>query len=125
MQDPFTSEFEVVTTEGKKIQIYPMKLRHKDKICRFMEKFNSTFIFLNFMSPELDDEFTVKRDENGDVVFSNKEYEILKEVISMATRIPVEELDSEDGYDLDIADVRKIIETYLDVSQLKKKDQQQ
>ena len=77
------------------------------------------------MSPELDDEFAVKRDDNGDVVFSNKEYEILKEVISMATRIPVEELDSEDGYDLDITDVRKIIEKYLDVSQLKKKDQQQ
>ena len=125
MSDPFTEEYSITTTEGKVVKIYPMKLRHKDKICRYMEKFNSTLIFLNFMTPELDEEYAVKRDENGEVVFSNKEYDIAKEVVHMATKIPIEEIDSEDGYDMTIVDVKRIIEKYLDVSQLKKNSLEQ
>ena len=119
-QDPFTSEFSIKTTGGKEIPIYPMKLRHKNKICRFMAKFNDTFIFLNFMSPALNEDMSVKRDEDGNIVFSDEEYNALKEIVSMATNIPIEEIDSEDGYDFDIVDCKRIIMEYLDISQLKK-----
>ena len=119
-QDPFTSEFSITTTDGKVIPIYPMKLRHKDKICRFMAQFNDTFIFLNFMSPALNDDSSVQRDDEGNIVFSNKEYNALKEVVSMATHIPVDELDTEDGADFSIIDCKRAVMEYLDISQLKK-----
>ena len=50
--DSFTQEYFFTGRDGKEYQIYPMKLKYKDKVSRLFNKIDSEYLYLNLPLPE-------------------------------------------------------------------------
>lgn len=115
--DSFTQEFFFKGSDGKEYQIYPMKLKHKDKVARLFSKIDAEFLFLNLPMPKLDKEGKEVFDENGDVVLDYEKYDALIELFQIATNLSKDKIEDV----VDLGNGVQILDEFMNISQLKKK----
>ena len=115
--DSFTQEFFFTGSDGREYQIYPMKLKHNDKVARLFSKIDAEFLFLNLPMPKVDKEGKEVFDENGDVVLDYEKYDAMLELFHIATRLDKEKLEDV----IDLGNGVQILDEFMNISQLKKK----
>jgi hypothetical protein len=111
--DPFTSWSEIECRDGKKRKVYPAKLKYKDEIRDLSEKFNDTIIVSNIFDFKLNDE--------GKKEYSDEAWDAMLEILVLAFDNKFKKEEIEEFLDLSLA--KKILETFYDISSLKKNNQ--
>lgn len=101
-------------TDGKERQIFPAKIKHKDKIRHFTTQFAADAAVLNIMAP--DDEMSKKE---GKTVFNDAPYNAMMEIIALAfgEKYSVEEIEQF----LDVEMISEILDVFYGISGYKKK----
>ena len=105
-------------TDGKERQIFPAKIKHKDKIRHFTTKFNAAAAIVNIMA--LDDEKISKAEElEGEQYFDEAPYNAMMEILMLAfgekyTQEQIEEF-------VDVEMVSEILDVFYGMSGYKKK----
>lgn len=115
--DSFTQEFFFTGSDGREYQIYPMKLKHKDRVARLFGKIDTEFLFLNLPVPKLNNKGEEILNENGEVMMDYEKYDAMIELFHIATRLDKEKIE-------DVVDLNngvKILDEFMNISQLKKK----
>ena len=115
--DSFTQEFFFVGSDGKEYQIYPMKLKYKDRVTRLFNKIDSEFLFLNLPVAKLDKDGNEMFDENGEVILNYEKYDAMIELFIIATRLDKDKIEDI----IDLSNGVKVLDEFMHISQLKKK----
>lgn len=117
MSDPFVEIYEITDSEGNKHRIYPMKLKDRVEVVRLMSKINDSIIYANFIIPKFNEDGSVKLNENGEIEYDDEPCEALLKLAEIATKQTRKQLLEW----LDVYSATKLIEKFLNISQLKKK----
>lgn len=120
MMDSFTQEYFFTGRDGKEYQIYPMKLKYKDRVSRLFNKIDSEYLYLNLPLPKLDKDGKEILDENGEPVLNYEKYDAMIELFTIATGLSKDEIEEI----VDLKNGVKILDEFMNVSQLKKKLEQ-
>ena len=118
--DSFTQEYFFTGRDGKEYQIYSMKLKYKDRVSRLFNKIDSEYLYLNLPLPKLDKDGKEILDENGEPVLNYEKYDAMIELFTIATGLSKDEIEEI----VDLKNGVKILDEFMNVSQLKKKLEQ-
>lgn len=113
MVDPFTQRFFVELAGGEKIEIYSLKLKHKDTVVSLFKKINLDAMLVNILTPEKDNKGSIKLNK-GNIKFDDEAYRAMMELLEIATRLPREEV-----LKFDMRTSKAIIKKFMQISQLK------
>ena len=109
-------------SDGKEREIFPAKIKDREKIRHFSVKFNSTMAILNILAP--DNEKIERAEKNQEEIiaenmFANEPYDAMMEIMKLAfgEKYSIEELEEF----LDVESIAEILEIFYGMSNLKKK----
>lgn len=115
--DSFTQEFFFKGSDGKEYPIYPMKLKHKDRVSRLFNKIDAEFLFLNLPVPVLDKDGKEVIGEDGEIKMDYEKYDAMIGLFEIATGLDKDRIEEV----VDLSCGVKILDEFMNVSQLKKK----
>lgn len=109
-------------SDGKEREIFPAKIKDRDKIRHFSVKFNSTMAILNILAPDNDKiERAEKNQEEviAENMFADEPYNAMMEIMKLAfgEKYSIEELEEF----LDVESIAEILEIFYGMSHYKKK----
>lgn len=116
-QDTFTDESIYIDSDNNEHQIYPMLLKHKDKVTRLFMKIDDTNLYLNLPAPRTDKKGNVVIDKTTqEPILDYSSYNAMMEIFEIALREPKESIEEW----VDLKNGVFILDTFRQVSQLKK-----
>ena len=116
-QDSFTEESIYIDSNGVEHEIYPMLLKHKDKVTRLFMKIDDMNLYLNLPTPKVDKKGKMVIDKaTKEPTLDYSSYNAMLELFEMALREPKDSI--EEWVDLKNGVV--ILDMFRQVSQLKK-----
>ena len=108
--------------DGKDRQIFPAKIKDREKIRHFSVKFNSSMAILNILAPNTNEINRAEKNQEeiiSENLFSDEPYNAMMEIVKLAfgDKYTIEQIEQF----LDVEMIAEIIETFYGVSQFKKK----
>ena len=112
----------VKCTDGKEREIFPAKIKHKDKIRHYTVEFNSTAAIINIMAVD-NEKISKAQEDNNEIYFDETPYNAMMEILVLAfgekyTAEQIEEF-------VDVEMIGVILDVFYGISGYKKKAQQQ
>ncbi len=118
IKDSFTEQSFYIDSNGVEHEIYPMILKHKDRVTRLFMKIDDINLYLNLPTPKVDKKGKIVIDKStGEPVLDYSSYNAMMELFEIALREPKESIEEW----VDLKNGVKILDEFRQVSQLKKK----
>lgn len=116
----FISLYEVVKDRyGKKHKIYSVRFKDVQTVMQFTEKYSTEFFSVYLLTPVIDEEGNVEKNKDGSINTDNGFYDDLLDLIQLALDYKETKEEIEEWLDMNTAQM--IVETFIGLSQFKKK----
>lgn len=122
MENKYTHSVTVYDADNKKHKVFPVPLLYIQEVAEFLSKVNPDFIFSNFMVPEIDNEGTVERTDDGKLIYGRTFMEELLDTVEIALRHKEKREDIRKWLDVSLA--QEIVQILIGLSQVKKQEQE-